>query len=94
MTCGRHRAESPARRENGGVTTADTNPVDVILRDGSTLRLRAPIDTDREPLVRFFKELSFRSLYLRFHGRPTVDERLVDPVLDPDWVDRELSRAR
>jgi acetyl coenzyme A synthetase (ADP forming)-like protein len=27
-------------------------------------------------------------LYLRFHGRPTVDERLVDPVLEPDWDER------
>ena len=33
-------------------------------------------------------ESSDRSLYLRFHGRPTIDERLVNPVLDPDWVDR------
>ena len=33
-------------------------------------------------------ELSERSLYLRFHGHPTVDERLVEPVLDPDWVER------
>ena len=29
-----------------------------------------------------------RSLYLRFHGHLTIDERLVDPVLDPDWLDR------
>jgi acetyl coenzyme A synthetase (ADP forming)-like protein len=69
------------------VATVDTNPVDVILRDGSTLRLRAPTDADREPLVRFFEGLSPRSLYLRFHGTPTVDERLVDPVLDPDWFE-------
>ena len=69
------------------MTTVDA-PVDVILRDGSTLRLRAPTDADRQPLVRFFGELSPRSLYLRFHGIPTVDERLVEPVLDTDWVDR------
>jgi acetyl coenzyme A synthetase (ADP forming)-like protein len=62
--------------------------VDVILRDGSTLRLRPPGEADRQALVRFFEGLSERSLYLRFHGRPTVDERLVEPVLDPDWVDR------
>ena len=65
-----------------------TEPVDVILRDGSTLRLHAPGTNDRQAVLRFFQELSERSLYLRFHGRPTVDERLVDPVLDPDWVDR------
>jgi RimJ/RimL family protein N-acetyltransferase len=69
-------------------TTAATDVVDVILRDGSTLRLRAPVADDRQALVRFFRELSDRSLYLRFHGHPTVDERLVDPVVDPDWADR------
>jgi acetate---CoA ligase (ADP-forming) len=68
--------------------TLAADAVDVILRDGSTLRLRAPTAADREALVRFFRELSDRSLYLRFHGHPTVDERLVDPVVDPDWTER------
>ena len=74
------------RRVTSTILAADT--VDVILRDGSTLRLRAPDESDRQALVRFFEQLSERSLYLRFHGRPTIDERLVNPVLDPDWVDR------
>ena len=69
-------------------TAAASDVVDVILRDGSTLRLRAPVAHDRQALVGFFRELSERSLYLRFHGHPTVDEHLVDPVVDPDWVDR------
>src|SRR5204862_688934 len=34
------------------------------------------------------RRLSDRSLYLRFHGHPSVDERLVEPVLEPDWVER------
>ena len=68
--------------------TATDGTVDVILRDGSTLRLRAPGQADRAALLRFYLELSERSLYFRFHGHPTVDERLVDPVLDPDWIDR------
>jgi len=89
-TARRHQLDAPAAspRENEAVSTVDTAPVDVILRDGSTLRLRPPAEADRQPLVRFFEGLSERSLYLRFHGRPTVDERLVEPVLDPDWVDR------
>jgi acetyl coenzyme A synthetase (ADP forming)-like protein len=62
--------------------------VDVILRDGSTLRLREPGEPDRDGLVRFFEDLSPRSLYLRFHGTPRVDARLVEPVLEPDWVER------
>ena len=69
-------------------TAVSADAVDVILRDGSTLRLHPPGVADRQALVRFFEGLSERSLYLRFHGRPTVDERLVEPVLDPDWVDR------
>jgi acetate---CoA ligase (ADP-forming) len=70
------------------MAVARKETVDVILRDGSTLRLRAPVEEDRLALVRFYEGLSDRSLYLRFHGHPTVDERLVEPVLDPDWIDR------
>src|SRR5262245_59161113 len=63
-------------------------PVDVILRDGGTLRLRAPDTGDAEGLVEFFARLSDRSLYLRFHGMQPVDRRLVEPYLDPDWAER------
>jgi acetate---CoA ligase (ADP-forming) len=61
---------------------------DVILRDGSTLRLRAPARSDAGALLAFFKRLSQRSLYLRFHGLPRVDRALVEPYLDSDWVER------
>ena len=62
--------------------------VDVILRDGSTLRLRAPARDDADALVSFFAELSDESLYLRFHGSPPVDAHLVAPDLEPDWAER------
>jgi acetyl coenzyme A synthetase (ADP forming)-like protein len=62
--------------------------VDVVLRDGSTMRLRPPGSEDADALLAFFRDLSDRSLYARFHGRPSVDERLVDPVLEPDWTER------
>jgi len=62
--------------------------VDVILRDGSTLRLRAPAHTDAGALVAFFERLSAADRYLRFHGARRVDATLVEHVLDPDWVDR------
>jgi acetyl coenzyme A synthetase (ADP forming)-like protein len=65
-----------------------TSFVDVVLRDGSTMRLRPPVAADGPALLAFFEALSPESLYLRFHGRPRVDERLVDPVLDPDWSER------
>ena len=62
--------------------------VDVILRDGSTLRLRAPAQEDAGALAAFFTELSERSFYLRFHGVRRVDDDLVRHFLDPDWQDR------
>jgi acetate---CoA ligase (ADP-forming) len=62
--------------------------VDVILRDGTTLRLRAPASEDAGALLAFFAGLSERSLYQRFHGLRHVDAALVDPLLDPDWVER------
>ena len=68
--------------------TVIAEPVDVILRDGSTLRLRPPSGADAEALLGFFRGLSDDSLYQRFHGHPSLDLRLVEPSLDPDWADR------
>lgn len=68
-------------------TTAPV-PVDVILRDGSTLRLRAPAGGDAGALIAFFERLSEHSRYLRFHGVRRVDATLVEYFLDPDWTDR------
>ena len=46
--------------------------VDVILRDGGTLRLRPPRAGDADALARVLRARSReRSLYLRFHGAPT-----------------------
>jgi acetate---CoA ligase (ADP-forming) len=61
---------------------------DVILRDGGTLRLRAPSSDDADAVLAFFDDLSERSFYLRFHGAPTVRPSLVEPFLEPDWVER------
>jgi acetyl coenzyme A synthetase (ADP forming)-like protein len=62
--------------------------VDVILRDGSTLRLRAPARDDADALAAFFTGLSERSFYLRFHGVRRVDDGLVHHFLEPDWRGR------
>jgi acetyl coenzyme A synthetase (ADP forming)-like protein len=62
---------------------------DVILRDGTTLRLHRPRAEDLDALLGFFAGLSDRSLYLRFHGLPSVTARLVTPWLDPDGVERD-----
>ena len=70
------------------MATLATDAVDVILRDGRTLRLRPPRRDDAEPLLEFFRSLSERSLYLRFHGFPLLEPRLVEPLLEPDWIER------
>ncbi len=62
--------------------------VDVILRDGSTLRLQAPISADLDALEAFFSGLSDRSFYQRFHGVRHIDRALVEHFVDPDWHDR------
>jgi acetyl coenzyme A synthetase (ADP forming)-like protein len=62
--------------------------IDVILRDGSTLRLRAPAADDADALLEFFSTLSEHSLYLRFHGFPALGPKLVEPLLEPDWRER------
>ena len=61
---------------------------DVILRDGETLRLRAPGVEDAAGLIRFFADLSERSRYLRFHGARAPGAGLATPFLDPDWSER------
>src|SRR5437763_3154492 len=61
---------------------------DVILRDGSTLRLRPPLRSDSDALVGFFARLSPHSRYLRFHGSIRATPSLFERDLDPDWVER------
>ena len=64
------------------------SPVDVILRDGTTLRLRTPGEADGPGLVAFFERLSTTSRFLRFHGLPQTGERFVATLVDPDWDER------
>jgi acetyl coenzyme A synthetase (ADP forming)-like protein len=62
--------------------------VDVLLRDGTALRLRGPDSSDEAGLLEFFARLSDQSRYFRFHGVESVRSALVRPFLEPDWVDR------
>ncbi len=62
--------------------------VDVILRGGETLRLRAPTRADTEEILAFFEALSRRSLYLRFHGFPRLGPEVAEQVVDPNWSER------
>ena len=62
--------------------------IDVILRDGTTLRLRPPADDDVPALVDFFADLSVRSRFLRFHGLALAGDRFVRTFVEPDWADK------
>jgi len=70
------------------MSALDQISTDVILRDGSTLRLRAPLAEDADQMLEFLAGLSERSRYLRFHGFPNLGPKLVAPFLDPDWDER------
>ena len=70
------------------VTTTAGASVDVILRDGGTLRLRPPTAADGEALLDFYRALSSQSLYRRFHGLPSLRPQLVESLLEPDWTER------
>jgi acetyl coenzyme A synthetase (ADP forming)-like protein len=60
------------------------NREDVVLRDGSTLRLRPTTPADGGALVEFFERLSPESRYLRFQGAVSVDAHLVESFLRSD----------
>jgi acetyl coenzyme A synthetase (ADP forming)-like protein len=60
---------------------------DVVLRDGSTLRLRSTTESDEQALVDFFRRLSPESLHLRFQGAVRVDGHLVATFLDGDGAE-------
>ncbi len=61
---------------------------DVILRDGTTLRLRPPAESDVSAIVAFFAGLSVRSRFLRFHGLTQADDRFARTLTEPDWSAR------
>jgi acetyl coenzyme A synthetase (ADP forming)-like protein len=81
------QSETTELRESGP-TAGAAEPVDVILRDGRTLRLRPPLRADVPALGDFFRALSPTSLYNRFHGAVTVDEATVERFIEPDFVER------
>ena len=61
---------------------------DVILRDGRTLRLRAPELRDRDALTAFLEALSPHSMSQRFHATVRARAGLIEPFLEPDWSSR------
>lgn len=57
---------------------------DVILRDGSALRLRSPRPEDEAGIRAFFEGLTFESRYLRFHGAGRSD------LISRDYANADL----
>ena len=83
--------ESAAAAWRYGLVTVSATTAgvrDVVLRDGSTLRLRPPVRGDADAVGAFLSALSPESLFMRFHGGVAVGPSLVEPVLDPDWIER------
>jgi acetyl coenzyme A synthetase (ADP forming)-like protein len=72
----------------GAVMTTTAEALDVILRDGTTLRLRAPRAADVDELVAFFRNLSVQSRFLRFHGLAAADAKLAASFVEPDWEEK------
>jgi len=57
---------------------------DVILREGTTMRLSQPTSADRDAIMALIRRLSPTSLYHRYRGLPVLDERLIAGYLDAD----------
>src|SRR4051794_31169014 len=70
-------------RQRGGMVVAEARE-DVVLRDGSTLRLRPTTIIDEQALIEFFGGLSADSRHLRFQGAIRIDEHVVAPFLRSD----------
>src|SRR4051794_11377110 len=90
MTRGAADSTGPPAPEDRAMTTTASDPAaalveDVVLRDGSTLRLRVPTAADEASLIGFFRALSPDSRYLRFHGATSIDRATVAGALDTDW---------
>ncbi len=70
------------------MATAPSEIRDVILRSGGTLRLRPPREADTDAVIEFFRGLSRRSVYQRFHGFPSLASATIEPFVEPDWDER------
>jgi len=66
---------------------------DVLLRDGSTLRLQVPTPADFEQIKEFYDGLSAESRYMRFHGYGRTDV-VAHAAAEGGGVDRVTLIAR
>ena len=73
-----------APQVQNAVVVANEIREDVVLRDGSTLRLRPTSAADAAALLAFFERLSRETRHLRFQGGIRVDANTVAPFLRSD----------
>jgi len=66
---------------------------DVLIRDGSALRLQAPSPTDLDDIKQFYDGLSAESRYLRFHGA-AASESAAQAAVQAQGEDRVTLIAR
>lgn len=66
---------------------ANTRPVDVLLRDGARLRIRPILPTDRGKLADTQPGFSRESHYKRFFSAPPLSTKVVQYLVDVDYVD-------
>ncbi|MEO8192040.1 MAG: GNAT family N-acetyltransferase [Acidobacteriota bacterium] len=60
---------------------------DIVIRSGSTVRLRPIRPDDAAPLAEFYRRLSPESLYLRFFGAVRMDETRAAEICRVDYED-------
>jgi hypothetical protein len=73
-TLGRHPASTDARG--------------IVCCGHQAVRLRPPTPADREIVSAFLRRLSPESLSMRFHAALRPRAALIEPFIDPDWINR------
>lgn len=66
---------------------ANTRPVEVTLRDGTRVWIRPVLSTDRGKLADSQPGFSRESHYRRFFSAPPLSDKVVEYLLDVDYVD-------
>lgn len=66
---------------------ANTRPVEVTLRDGTRLWIRPVLPTDRGKLADSQPGFSRESHYRRFFSAPPLTDKVIDYLIDVDYVD-------
>jgi CRP-like cAMP-binding protein len=66
---------------------ANTRPVEAMLRDGTPVRIRPVLPTDRGKLADAQPGFSRESHYRRFFSAPPLSSKVIEYLIDVDYVD-------